>query len=249
MHQRFMKDLNKRCSQLLDDEIVKENIEKIITDLAYKYIDEWFVVGIHPDRYEDNFPIYFSVACSRVTSALDDVEDNRIRKYLHRNRKRTHTPPSPESIIAKLTDQEIIEKTYIIPIRAQREGNLVTITDLEDKRFEKLTEGAIAFVEGLVRNAIREFVPKSHVDVYWWDENGEYFLPAIEPEQKPKEPSSFREEILWATLATKKPENKSKAKPSMIRLEISFFSEAKKVQIKKYKPQRGVIEWGINFNT
>lgn len=240
---RFMNDLNERCSQLKNREISDESIESIINDLAYKYIDEWFVVGIHPDRYEDNFPMYYSFARSRVRSALCNVEDKRIQKYIRKNSKISQPAPSLQSIIAKMTDEEIENCTQIIPVRAQREGNLVTITELDDKRFEKLTDGAIQYAVGYVKQHIRDYVPNSQIEVCWWEGVGEYFLPSANSDQQQKEPLSFREYILGPIKALERPASKSKAKPSRVQLEVQFITEDKEIEIWKYRPQRGVITW------
>lgn len=146
-------------------------------------------------------------------------------------------------MIAKLTDDEIAEKTQIVPVRAQREGNLVTITELDDKRFEILADGAIQYAEERIRNRIRDYVPQSQMEVCWWEGVGEYFVPSEKSNQLRREPLSFRESILGPLETAKRPASKGKAKPSRIQLEVQFIAEENKTEIRKHRPQPGVIVW------
>jgi hypothetical protein len=235
IHNRFMKELNHRCSLFKDDEINIECIEQLIDSMAAKYIDEWYVVGIHPDRYADNFPIYFSVAKSDVRSALKRVNDERIRQFvMHENG--TESEKSDEILYDELTEEELIDKTHIFPIHAQREGNLVTITELENKRFEKLAEGAIQYAKIMISENIREFIPNKRIEIYWWEKEGQYFVPSIEEK---KEHSSLREMILKQL----EPKPNAVAKPSRIEVETRFLTDENDDETQKYHPQKGVIYW------
>lgn len=240
IHNRFMNELNHRCSLFKDDEITIERIQQLIDSMAAKYIDEWYVVGIHPDRYEDNFPMYFSVARSKVQLALVHVNDVRIRKFVVPESdtvsQKSDEDLIDEDLIDELSEEELIDKTHIIPIHAQREGNLVTVTELENKRFEKLAEGAIQYAKTMIRENIREFIPNKRIEIYWWEKEGQYFAPSTEEK---KDPFSLREMILKQL----EPKPKAVAKPSRIKLETLYLTDDSDIEIQKYHPQNGVIYW------
>jgi uncharacterized protein (UPF0305 family) len=235
IHNRFMDELNNRCSRFKDEEVTIEHIEQLINSMAAIYIDEWYVVGIHPDRYDDNFPMYFSVARTKVRLALVHVNDERIRQFVTREID-IGSQKGEAVLIDELSEEELIEKTHIILIHAQREGNLVTITELENKRFEKLAEGAIQYAKIIMSENIREFIPNKRIEIYWWEKEGQYFVPSIEEK---KEHSSLREMILKQL----EPKPKAVAKPSRIEVETRFLTDEKDNETHKYHPKKGVIYW------
>ncbi len=247
LEQQYYRELNDYCSNLKDKELTSEIIDKVIDHFANKYIDIWYVVGIHPDRYDDNFGWYLSNAKIRVKNTLSSVDDPRFQKLLRKNNLVEDN--EDEFCWSKLSDDELLPYTYITPIYAQREGNLVTITDLDQKRFEKLVDAAWQYVVNLVELDPKKFLEAPELTVYWWEKEGEFFLP--EPDIKAEvEHQTLREELLYIppqnsspTLRPNPTNPKSNAKPSRLQVKVEHLRDGEGKSLQQLHSQKGVIKW------
>lgn len=233
----FLEELNDVCLQLKNNEINRESLNEIIRKFAGKYIDEWYIVGTHPDKYNDNYPMYFSAAYGKVKHSLLDIGDIRVSEFVYNNFDLN--PNAKDSYLIKgMTNNEIIKYTRIFPVRAQREGNLVTITEDEHEAFNLLAKKALKFGEKLIKSNIKLYVPEKTIKVYWWEKNGDFFI-----DEKPDEPNTLREKIHKDL----QPKPKYTPKPSRLKL-MTKFVYRKKFTIREYSPQKGIINWRIRSN-
>ena len=245
IEQQYYRELNEYCSNLKDDELTSEIIDRVIGHFASQYMDIWYVVGVHPDRYDDNFGWYLSNAKARVKGTLSSVQDPRFQKLLRENHLIDNT--KAEIPWSKLSDEEVLQYTYVTPVYAQREGNLVTITDLDEKRFEKLVAEARQYAVNLVKVNPKKYLEDVEFTVYWWEKEGDFSLP--EPEIK-EEHQSLREEMLYIppqktkTIVKPNPQNpKSKAKPSRLQVKVEYLRDGEEKTLWQIHYQKGVIKW------
>ncbi|MBU9714104.1 hypothetical protein [Evansella tamaricis] len=199
---------------------------------ADRYFDEWYTVGIHPDKYADNYPIYFSAARGRVMGALPQVKDPRFQSLIKL------LQPQQETDWSNLPEAELLQATRLIPLSAQREGNLVTITELQQKRFESMVDKAFLFAKNIVEKDRKKYVAWKELTIYWWEKEGSFFLPEVNEET---EPTTLREKVLKSL----EPKPKKKGKPSRLHLELKLLSPEEKLTLQRYTYQKGIINWEV----
>lgn len=248
LEQQYYRELNEYCSNIKDEEITSAIIDKLVDHFANQYIDIWYVVGIHPDRYDDNFGWYLSNAKTRVRNTLSSVDDQRFQKLF---RKNILVEDNEDKFCwTKLSDDELLPYTYITPIYAQREGNLVTITDLDQKRFEKLVDAAWQYAVNLVKEEPKNYLETAELTVYWWEKEGEFFLPEPDIKVEKVEHQTLREEMLYIppqnsrpTLRPNPTNPKSSAKPSRLQVKVEYLLDGEGKALREFHSQKGVIKW------
>ncbi len=137
----------------------------------------------------------------------------------------------------------------IIPIKAQREGNLVTITNQDHIKFESLCAKALDFArEQVLQHSLEKFWLERKIQVCWWEKqvsSGGFFLQSGN-DKKDMPPDTFRNKILMQL----EPRPKRQPKPS--RLKVLVYFDKRDLagntipMIRKIVPQLGVIEWWRN---
>lgn len=234
LNDKFKLELNNYFSNLKDEEITYEHIEKIINFFSSRYIDQWYIVGIHPDKYNDNYPMYYSAAQSRVKVAISEIDDKRIQNLFIRSNDENKN----NSVIdwAGFTDEELLNCVKVLPTYAQREGNLVTISDLQQKYFEKLVKKAIRFAENKIKSNVRIYLETGHLTINWWEKDGELFITKQEEENEPNT-------LMGKILQQLKPKTTNGSKPSRLHIDIITILNGQKVITTEYKTQKGIIEW------
>ncbi len=204
-------ELKANLKKLKIDEISYESLDHIVSGTADKFADDWYDIGIHPDKYADNYPMYFGFAKSRVWSELASIRDTRIEEGLKK-------------------------KARLIPIRAQREGNLVLINELDHKRFTSLVSKAIQYAEdNFYKLNPLSFLPSGELKVLWWEKHGEMFFDRETFERN--EAKSLREQVLNSLL----PKPESQPKPSRVEFKVRYQSN--EIQADYRCPQKGILEW------
>lgn len=206
-------ELKDHLKKLKTEEITFESIDRIVSLVASKYVDEWYNVGYNPDKYADNFHMYYSFAKSRVWSELTFIRNARV-------------------------EENLIKRAKLVPLRAQREGNLVLISELDHRRFLSLVDQAIEYAESYIQGLNPfTFLPKGKIQIYWWEKQGIFFSDLDRNNEA--EPKTLRDHVLQVL----SPNARKQAKPSRIELEVIFPGEDKHVEVKSYCPQYGIIEW------
>lgn len=134
----------------------------------------------------------------------------------------------------------LLNRLQIKPVRAQREGNLVLITELDHQRFSRLCDKALEYSKEYIKESVRDYVDKGKFEIYWWEKEGLFFLSS---EHIAPVPTTLRETILQKNM----PKPKQKSRPSRLELNISFPKD-KKTNILRIVTQYGIIYWSERNN-
>jgi len=221
---------------LPDEEINPGNVKKIVEELAARYASAWYDTG-NPDHFADLYLFYVAMAESQVEGLLCKISDRRIKKL-------GSTPKV--GYRDNYTEQELLNMMKIVPLKAQREGNLVTITDQDHMKFENLCLKAQVFArEHVLKQPPRYYLTEQKIQVCWWEKQfaSQGFFLHSDDTKKELRPDTFINKLLELS----KPKPKQQAKPS--RLTVLIYSnkqdQAGNVipMVRKIVPQLGIIEW------
>lgn len=220
-----------------DEEKTKDTLQKLIKKLSYIYMDDWQGGG-NADVYNDNYLNYLMQTECEIESIMFNAGIDWVTYLLAKTNNKVYWD--------RYDDNELSNMAKIVPLSAQREGNLVTVTEDEYKRFEKNCDKAYKYAKKYLMNKpLREFVPEGVIEVCWWEKNingSKFFVTEKEIEYSP---STYREDILMRF----HPKSKSlkSAKPSRLSIKIFFDENDKEGNIryllKKRVSQLGIIKW------
>lgn len=218
-----------------DTEMTKEILAKLIKKLSYRYVDQWQGGG-NADCYNDNYINYLMQTECDIKSIMINIGIDRVTYLL--------AEPNNKVYWDRYNDNELLKMVKIIPLSAQQEGNLVTITEEEHNRFEQLCEDAYKYAKKyLMKQPLRELVPEAVIEVCWWEKDmkgNRFFIPEQELERTP---NTYRE----AVLKRLRPKPRKSAKPSRLSVNIFFDENDKegnvKYLLKKWESQLGIIKW------
>lgn len=231
--------VEKVLNNISDSELTKELLEEWISTLGDRYVAFLYDTG-NPDHFADDLYGYTFMAKSYVKDIMLDLYDQRVLDLL--------LEPHHPAYWDRYDDQALLRMLKIVPLKAQREGNLVTITETNQVLFEHSCDEAYLFAQNYFSSqSLRNLVPKTEVGIYWWERNKEgkefHVSGTTEGEIKQSQPCTFRESI-----QRKKPTiPKKKAKPSRLSLRIYFDendAEGNVIpMIRKHIPQNGILYW------
>jgi hypothetical protein len=216
--EELIKEIDQYFARLKDDEVSIECINQIKGKLANNWLYEWFDTGGNPDRFADNLYMYEMQTRIWLDLLISETSDLRVKKLLNQNNS-----------TKKLSETEAL---FIYPKYAQREGNLVTISDLQHQRFVKLCLEALTFATSEISSNLAKYNSINELQVNWWEDERLFYINDIYDKQNPR---TFRESILLKM----EPVLERRKKPSRIILGIS--KEEKKINM--ISPQKGILEW------
>lgn len=223
-----------------DAEKTKDTLQKLIKKLSYRYVDDWQGGG-NTDVYNDNYLNYLMQTECVIESIMFNAGIDWVTYLLAK--------PKDKVYWDRYDDNELSKMFKIVPLSAQREGNLVTVTEEEYKTFGKNCDKAYKYAKQyLLNKSLRGFVPEEVVEVCWWEKNTDSNKFFITEKEEDYTPSTYREEIL-VRLHPKVKQQKS-AKLSRLSVKI-FFDESDKegnvrYLLKKSVSQLGIIKWNYS---
>lgn len=182
--------------------------------------------------------MYLSASEAEVRKSLLDIDNDRVSTFVFDNFDLNQSDKD-RFIIKGLSKEDILKHTYIIPVFAQREGNLVTIKELENKRFIKLVHEAIKYGKNLIQKDIHTYIPTNSFSVCWWKKDARFFIPN---HKKQKDVSSLREKILLDLQLVQK----NTPKPSRVQIKTQF-SYDKRIEAEPFQRQNGIIQWNTKY--
>lgn len=230
-------EIKEMLMNIPETEKTKDTLQKLIKKLSYRYVDNWQGGG-NADVFNDNYINYLMQTECVIESIMLNARIDWITYLLAK--------PNNKVYWDRYDDNELSKMVKIVSLSAQREGNLVTVTENEYKRFEKNCDKAYKYAKEYLRNKpLREFVPEEVIEVCWWEKNikgNKFFVTEQEVEYIP---STYREDILTRFYPKAKP--RKSAKPSRLSVRI-FFDESDKegnvrYLLKKSVSQLGIIKW------
>lgn len=218
-----------------DSEFTKERLTDLIKQLGDRYVYD-FHGNCSADHFNDNYISYIYQTQADVERIMMDLGDNRVIKLLIK--------PNDKIYWNRYRDEELLKMVKVIPLSAQREGNLITITKEEHIAFEKLCERAYIYARKyLLNKPLRYLVPELLLQVCWWEKDNvsnKFWIPTSD--LKPI-PNTYREVVLEKLL----PKPKKSPKPSKLNIKVYFDENDKDgnvtPMIKKSINQLGVITW------
>lgn len=206
-----------------ENELTKSHIDQVINKMAVKWLYEWFDRGGNPDMFADNLLNYESQTITWLNNLINDVKVPRVQLILNEDSNK------------ELNDIEENSKIKLFPKYAQREGNLVTISELNHKQFIVLCEKAINFGTNMIEENPDNFKDMKEIQVNWWENEGVFSIAEIIDRNNPR---TYRELIL-SKLGPVLGKGK---KSSRIILGITNKDYPNK-NLRMIVPQKGRIEW------
>lgn len=222
--QEVLYELEDSFATLKDNEVTKENIDSIISKIKNNWLYEWFEKDANADKYADNLYMNELQTDIWVNIILGNVSDKRVLKVLGGTLE-------GKTNIAKDDEDGILLR----PKFAQREGNLVTVTEIDHIRFTELCKKAIKFASEQVNKNFEQYKGIKEIQINWWEKDGKFYFNEDIDKNNPK---TFRELIISKldTILKKRP------KPSRILLDI-VTARSLENDFKLISHQYGKLEW------